>query len=45
MGKKTTTFQVGRDAETGLFKPVEDARRDKAGSVVEKITRPAKTHK
>jgi hypothetical protein len=29
--------QRGRDAETGKFKPVEEARRDRKGSVVETI--------
>lgn len=43
MGKKTT-FKVGRDAGTGEFKPVDAARRDKQGSVVETITRPSNTH-
>jgi len=32
----------GRDARTGLFKTVEEARRDKAGSVVERVPLPGK---
>ena len=43
--KPTISYPVGRDAETGLFKPVDDARRDRPGSVVETITRPTNTHK
>jgi hypothetical protein len=35
-----TTFKIGRDAETGRFKPVEEARRDRDGSVVETMRRP-----
>jgi len=31
------SHKIGRDAGTGKFKPVEQARRDKAGSVVETI--------
>lgn len=42
-GGKTT--QIGRDAATGLFKPVADARRDKKGSIVETIRRPPKKRK
>lgn len=45
MAKDTTTYKIGRDAETGHFKPVEDARRDRDGSVVETIKRPSNTHK
>lgn len=45
MGKKTVNVKIGRDAGTGEFKSVEDARRDKQGSVVETIRRPANTHK
>ncbi|HWV80641.1 MAG TPA: hypothetical protein VNZ50_04385 [Hyphomicrobiaceae bacterium] len=37
--KPSNTREVGRDAGTGKFKPVEDARRDKEGSVVERIKR------
>lgn len=44
MGKKTT-FKVGRDAATGEFIPVADARADKKGAVVETITRPTKPKK
>jgi hypothetical protein len=39
---KTVKVKIGRDAGTGQFKPVADARRDKDGSVVETITRPTK---
>lgn len=39
---KTVKVKIGRDAETGQFKPVADARRDKEGSVVETIKRPVK---
>lgn len=35
----------GRDARTGLFKPVEEARRDKDGSVVERVPLPGKGRK
>lgn len=35
--KKPETFPIGRDAETGRFKPVDEARRDREGSVVERI--------
>lgn len=45
MGKKTTTYKVGRDAETGYFKPVILAQQDRKGSIVETITRPTNTHK
>jgi hypothetical protein len=45
MGRKTVEVKIGRDAETGQFKPVDEARRDRAGSVVETIKRPANTHK
>jgi hypothetical protein len=38
--KKTRT--IGRDAETGRIIPVEQARRDKKGAVVEKVPVPAK---
>ncbi len=34
------TRKIGRDAETGKFKPVKDAERDKKGSVVETIKLP-----
>ena len=36
------TRKIGRDAETGKFKPVKSAEKDKKGSVVEtiKITHP-----
>lgn len=35
-----TTRKIGRDAETGRFKPVEEARNDREGSVVETIKVP-----
>lgn len=31
---------LGRDAGTGKFKPVQDARRDREGSVVERVPLP-----
>jgi hypothetical protein len=34
------TRKIGRDAETGLFKSVKAAERDKKGSVVETIKIP-----
>jgi hypothetical protein len=34
--------KIGRDAETGLFKPVKDAQKDKKGAIVETIKVPAK---
>lgn len=37
------TKKIGRDAETGLFKSVMDAQKDKKGSVVETIKTKAKT--
>lgn len=37
--KKTNTFKVGRDAETGKFIPVKDAERRKKSSVVENINK------
>ena len=43
--KKETTFKVGRDAGTGEFKTVREAQRDKEGSIVETIHRPATTKK
>jgi hypothetical protein len=36
------TKKIGRDAETGLFKSVKAAEKDKKGSVVETIKVPAK---
>ena len=36
------TKKIGRDAETGLFKSVKDAEKDKKGSVVETIRVPPK---
>ena len=34
--------KIGRDAETGKFKPVKDAQKDKKGSIVETIKTPPK---
>jgi len=34
------TRKIGRDAETGLFKTVKDAQKDKKGSIVETIKIP-----
>lgn len=36
------TRKIGRDAGTGLFKPVKEAQKDKKGSVVETIKVPPK---
>lgn len=33
------TFKVGRDAETGIFIPVKDAKRRKKTAIVETIKR------
>ena len=41
--KVPATRKIGRDAGTGRFKSVEDAKRDKKGSIVETI--PAKPKK
>lgn len=41
--RKTPTRKsrlAGRDAGTGRFKPVKDARKDKDGSVVERLPLP-----
>jgi hypothetical protein len=35
------TRKIGRDAETGKFKPVKEAEKDRKGSVVETIKTPA----
>ena len=35
-----TTRKIGRDAESGKFKPVKDAQKDKKGSIVETIKIP-----
>ena len=37
MAKKARTRKIGRDAETGQFIPVEEARRRKKTAVVETI--------
>jgi len=39
-GKAMATRKIGRDAETGLFKPVAEAMKDKKGSIVEIINVP-----
>jgi hypothetical protein len=39
--KKSNTFKVGRDAGTGRFIPVKDARRRKKTAVVETIKKKA----
>ncbi|RZT91728.1 hypothetical protein EV681_4488 [Advenella incenata] len=36
------TRKIGRDAETGQFKPVRQAEKDKKGSIVETIKIPSK---
>lgn len=36
------TKKIGRDAETGKFKTVKEAQKDKKGSVVETISVPKK---
>lgn len=36
------TRKIGRDAGTGQFKPVADAKKDKDGSIVETIVIPPK---
>ena len=40
--KRATTTQVGRDAKTGQFIPVKDAKRRKSTAVVETIKRKGK---
>jgi hypothetical protein len=39
MARKTKTVKVGRDAGTGRFIPVKEARRRKKTAVVETIKR------
>lgn len=34
---KSKTFKVGRDSESGRFKPVDEAERDRKGSTVERV--------
>lgn len=41
--KRATTTQIGRDAKTGRFIPVKEARRRKSTAVVETIKRKRKT--
>lgn len=38
--KPSVTTPIGRDARTGLFIPVEQARRNPGGAVVERIPKP-----
>ncbi len=45
MSKQRETRLAGRDAGTGRFKPVKDARRDHDGSVVERLALPGKGRK
>lgn len=40
--RRTVNIKVGRDARTGRFIPVRDAKRRKNTAVVETINRPAK---
>ena len=40
--KRAVTTQVGRDAKTGRFIPVKDAKRRKSTTVVETIKRSGK---
>ncbi len=40
--KKSTTTKVGRDARTGRFIPVKEAKRRKSTAVVETIKRKGK---
>lgn len=42
---KEKTRKIGRDAETGHFKSVEAAEKDRKGSVVETILLPKKPTK
>lgn len=37
--KRSTTTQIGRDAKTGRFIPVKEAKRRKSTTVVETIKR------
>lgn len=37
MGKKGSTYKIGRDAKTGQFIPVKEAERKKSTAVVETI--------
>ena len=45
MAKKKRTRKAGRDAETGRFIPVEEAKRRKKTAVVETIPVPGKRKK
>ncbi|KCZ66136.1 hypothetical protein L53_02100 [Hyphomonas sp. L-53-1-40] len=40
--KKTTTVKIGRDAKTGEFIPVKEAKRRPNTTVVETIKKPKK---
>lgn len=37
MGNKRKTFDIGRDAETGKFVTVEEAKKDPKGTTIERI--------
>lgn len=37
MSKPSKSFKLGRDSETGQFKPVDEARKDPKGSTVEHV--------
>lgn len=37
--KKSTTIKVGRDAKTGRFVPVKEAKRRKSTAIVQTIRR------
>lgn len=40
--KRVTTTQIGRDAKTGRFIPIKEAKRRKSTAVVETIKRKGK---
>lgn len=40
--KRATTTQIGRDAKTGRFIPIKEAKRRKSTAVVETIKRKRK---
>ena len=43
--KKKSTRKIGRDAETGHFIPVDEAKRRKRTAIVETVTVPKKEKK
>ena len=45
MAKKKSTRKIGRDAETGHFIPVDEAKRRKRTAIVETVTVPKKRKK